>query len=170
MRKLLMLTGTTCLLLGACKGARNDTDEQLLASCFAAIKANDWKAYSRLTLTPADILEQVSGSRPRSPFKGRQGYVGSVLRPEQMKVHEEAFRRAVRGGKGQIDFARSKVVGPGTLLGTQNPWQRMGASFPYRTYSLRVETGGRTVDTKELRPLFTVVTWEDKQRLIDLVF
>lgn len=170
MCKLLILAATTCLLLGACKGGRNDTDEQLLASCFGAIKANDWETYKRLALTPADILEQVSGSRPRSPLKGRQGYVGSVLRPEQMKVHEEAFQRAVRGGKGQIDFARSTFVGPGTLLGTQNPWRRMGASFPYRIYSLRVEAGGQAIDTKGLRPIFTVVTWEDKQRLIDLAF
>ena len=159
-----------CLPLGGCRGVRNDTDEQLLASCFRAVKEDDWKTFKRLALTSAEIWEAVSGARPRSAFKRRQGYAGGVLRPEQMKLHEQAFRRAVRGGPGQIDFARSDLVSPGTLLATHDPWRREGKSFPYRTYSLRIEKGGRTLDTKELRPHFTVVAWEGKQRLIGLGF
>jgi hypothetical protein len=169
MTKLPILAAAAACLLSACKGG-NDTEEQLLASCFHAIKKNDWKTYARLTLTPAEILEKVSGVRQRSAFKRRQGFAGGVLRPEQMKLHEQSFKRAVRGGPGQIDFARSELDGVGTLLGTQDPWRREGQSFPYRTYSLRIKTGGRTLDTKDLRPLFTVVAWEGKQRLIDLVF
>ena len=141
--------------------------ERLLEKASAAIKANDWAAYSRLTITPADLSmarEGVTG------LKQRQTYQGSVLKPEQEKAQKEQFEKAVAGGEGLIDFRNAKYVSAGGIAGTGSLELLTGGDVPFTSFYLRIKVSGETKDTKDLAPLFVVVDYKGTPRILALAF
>jgi hypothetical protein len=166
----LIVLSSLLLLCGCPDGLKNGTEEQLLQSCFTAIQKNDWESYARMTITSADIMQKMLGIN-LSPSKTKPSYLSGILKPEEMKRHREDFDRAVLGGRGFIDFKRSKFLSPGSIV-----WQGDAAKaleeggIPSRTYSLWIQTPEASLDSVNLYPLFTIVCWEGKWRLLALTY
>ena len=159
------------LFLGGCTGnSRKATEAQLLRQCFDAIQSNDWESYAQLTVTTADILHKALDIKP-DPLRTAQSYIGDVLKPEQMKRLEADFRRAVAGGPGLIDFKNATFLAVGRVIWIDDAGRGMGgARVPAKTYSLQIRLQGASLDSQDLYPLFTMVHWEGRWRLVSLEY
>ncbi len=156
--------------LGGCESTSTsgkDGYKALLKQAFQAIKQNDWDKYSKLTITEADFdLKQ----NKVSPFKQKQSYVGSVLKPEQQQQQRQDFQRAITGGEGIIPFATAEYVSVGSVVSSGTAESLAGAAIPYTVYSLKVKSGGSEFDSQNLEPLFVVTQWQGEYRLLNLYF
>lgn len=141
--------------------------ETLLRQTFQAMKQNDWQNYSKLTITTADYdLKQSSVS----PAKAKQSYAGGVAKPRMQEQQKADFQEAVTGGEGIIDFRNAQFVSIGSALDQGTISSLNGVQIPYTTYSLMLKIAGQEIDSKALKPVFTVVEWQDEHRLLNLQF
>jgi len=145
-------------------GRSPSTPEGLVEAAFDAIKANDWKTYSALIITSADIM---LADDKVSPMKSKQGYAGGVLKPEEVNAHHAAFDRAVAGGSEIIDF-RQVGYERAVMVTSANQELLNGNSVPVVYYGVAVKGGNGQVS--QLDPGFSVVQWGSGYRLLALVF
>jgi hypothetical protein len=155
-----------CVLLLTLCGCSKPTQspERLVEAAFAAIKANDWKAYAPLTITSADIML----TRDKvSPMQAKMSYAGDVLKPEEQKRHRAQFDKAVSGGPGVIDFGKVKFQRAVKVAAAdQELWNGSSVSVVFYGVALKGGTG----DVSQLDPGFSVVQFGDGYRLLALVF
>ena len=147
----------------------NSTEEELLHTCFDAIRKNDWESFERVAITHADLWKESEGIK-QSPFMEKQSYLGGVLKPEQLARLKESFERAAEAGEGQIDFMDANFAGLGTMIAEFEITGFGENSFPGRRYSLRIESDGEEMDTQNLTPQFVIVPWKGKWRILDMDF
>ncbi len=171
---LLIVLGVLALLLDFLFTPANyNTEEKLLRECFKTIRKNDWESFTRIVVTPSDIMSKSMGVK-RNPLTDSMTYAGGVLRPEEIAQLRVSFDRAVKGGDGQIDFPNSRFVGLGKKLidGTALDGSEGGGSIPMPSYSIRVKSNGEEFDTAdaELFPIFTLVSWNNEWRMFALEF
>jgi len=153
------------LVLGACE--RQDptaSAEGVVEAAYAAIKANDWDAYSKLTVTSADFI--LKENNAQSQFKQKSSYVGSQLKPEEQRRQKQEFQRAVAGGEGQIDFQTHKFE-KAHLAAQGNEELLNGSTIPVSAYLVAAE--GQSAPSQE-PPGFVVVPWGSFYKVLRLTF
>jgi hypothetical protein len=144
---------------------RSSPEEELLDAAFIALKKKDWNAFSELTVTTADFDIQ---TLKQSPLMERQSYAGGVLRPEERLRIKEQFEIAAGGGEGMIDFESAEFVSVGKAIDRGMVESIGGELIPFTSYSIKIEVDGETVDTRDLRPVFIVVKWQGRPRILAL--
>jgi len=149
------------------KSAPATPEETLLRMVCNSIAKNDYSSFQRATITAADFALEAMNI---SSMQASQSYVGSSLRPTQRQKQKEQFDKAAAGGPGLIDFANSTFVGVGSLIESGNEQSMPKGSYAYNIYSVKIETNGQTIDTKDMFPKFKIVTWKGSQRLMRLVY
>ena len=155
-------------LASVCCGTRpSSPEEELIRDAFNAIKKNDWKAYSKLTITTADFMLK---EHEAGPFEEKQSYAGSILKPEEIERQRLEFDRAVAAGKGIIDFRKAQFVSLGATKETTSEELLTGSTISTTTHSVRIRLDGKETDSRELDPLFVTVKWGDEPRLLRLRF
>ncbi|MFC1848719.1 hypothetical protein ACFL27_00800 [candidate division CSSED10-310 bacterium] len=141
--------------------------EELIRKAVAAIKINDWEAYAKLTITSADFIMKASKI---SPFKAKQSYAGSVLKPEAQAKLQAQFRKAVRGGPGICNFKQGEfhtITGPVSRGNFPLP---DGGYVPFTAYQVTLKIKGQVHEDASLDPTFIIVQWGSQYRIFDLLF
>jgi hypothetical protein len=155
-----------CLLVLALAGCSKPTasPEQLVEAAFGALKANDWNAYASLIITSADIMQ---AQDKVSPVKAKMGYSGSVLKPDELKLHRTLFDKAVTGSSEVIDFRQASFE-RAVRVASVNQELLNGSTVPVVLYGVAVK--GDNGQVSQLDPGFSVVQWGSGYRLLALVF
>ena len=145
----------------------NPTDaspEKLVGATFKAIQAKDYEAYRKYMLTRADLEMAASGQQ--GLFKQKQGYVGGVLKPEELKQQRGDFDAATAGTLG-LDFTRAQYVG----LASNQPAPVdliLGPQVDGRVVTMKVRVEGKEQDVPS--PAFLVIPWHNNRyRLLGMV-
>jgi len=165
MRHIVCRAAVCVLLLTLCGCSKpTASPERLVEAAFAAIKANDWKAYAPLIITSADIML----TRDKvSPMQAKMSYAGDVLKPEELKRHRAQFDKAVSGGPEVIDFGKVNFKRAVRVSAAdQELWNGSSVSVVFYGVALKGGTG----DVSQLDPGFSVVQFADGYRLLALVF
>ncbi len=165
----------SCFLNLSCsKGAKGQPEEkvlgdsvdELLKKAFDAIKAGDWQAYSTLTITSADFVLKAMGI---SRFKAKQSYVGSSVKPAEIKKQTNQFYKAAKGDDDTILFDKDTFVSAGPLKITGTHKALNNVNIPFKMYSLKIKTEtGEIMD--DLYPYVVIVKWGEYYRILELVF
>lgn len=161
-----ILTAICAVLLAAGCERRDSTatPEGVVRAAYQAIKANDWDAYEKLTVTTADfILKEYNA---QSPVKQQSSYVGSQLKPEEQKRQREEFVRAAAGGAGQLDF-RNGAFGMAHLAASGDEQLLNGSVIPVAAYLVALE--GQAAPSEE-PPGFVVVKWGSFYKILRLTY
>jgi hypothetical protein len=163
----LLLAAAACSEKGGAQSrpAAGEDEEAALRQAFEAIAAGDFAAFQRSAVTSADI-----GMGEAKLGRGSGSYAAGSLKNTQVQKQKEQFERAVAGGAGQIDFKSSRFVGAGTLVSSGAEQALPQGSYPFDIYSLVVEKGGSSFDTKELTPRFKMAKWNGEWRVMRLVY
>ena len=144
-----------------------DRAEYTLERAFEALKERDWEGFSKLTVTGADLINQANGV---GRFERGQSYAGAVLKPEEISKLRAGFDRTGSGGQHMIDFKNAEFVSIGSAI-RSGDWPLLsGDSVPYTLYSLKIRSGGKELDTRELDPAFYVVRFGSFYKIIGLSF
>ncbi|MCP5053797.1 MAG: hypothetical protein GY940_41910 [bacterium] len=146
--------------------AASDSIEELLKEAFDAIKAGDWNAYSSLTITSADFVLRASGI---SKFQEKQSYVGSSVKPTEIKRQAEQFHYASKGEEDCILFHKDSFVSTGRLMLTGTHKTLNNVNIPFQSFTIKVKSAeGEIIDN--LYPQVVVVKWGDYYRILKLLF
>lgn len=145
------------LLVTACSNpAPTASPENLvMAGCEAAAanKLEDWRP---LTITAADFILKDQGQS--SPFRQKNSYAGSQLKPEEIARQEEEFRRLA----GEVAGASCDGV---QARGVETRERMDGGSIEVNLYAAVIN--GQALAS----PLFEVVAWSnERHRLLGLKF
>lgn len=151
--------------ISACSShAPTSSPEAVVEAAFTAIKHGDWEAYAKLTVTSADfILKEQNAS---SPFKQKQGYAGSVLKPEEIARQKKDFYRAAMGAEGTLDFRNGKF-GKAVLAGSGTQETLSGGQIPVTAYLVALD--GQSAPSPA-GPGFVIVKWNVGYKLLGLSF
>ncbi len=158
-----MLTGSLALLLSGCGPS---PQEKTIHLACQALKAQDWEAFSALTITEADFLMAESQI---DELDAEQSFAGSSLRPGQIQQLREQFDQAVRGCDHCLDFSRCRYVFP-TLSRTSTISTLSGESISVQEFILSIEMDGPEKSAPGMGPLFMLVPWENEYRIQALRF
>ncbi len=152
-----------CCLLAGCGAS---PQEKLIHDACQALKAQDWEAYSHLTITEADYLMRQNRI---AETEAENSFAGETMRPRQRGLLREQFDRAVRGGPRQLDFGRCQFVFP-TLERRRKMRTLSGEEVPLEEYVVAIEMDGPQRSAPGLGPIFVLAEWEDGFRIIGLRF
>jgi hypothetical protein len=140
--------------------------ESLLTKGFAALKAADIGAYSQLTITSADFVLKKMGI-PK--FKQSQSYVGSSMKPAEIKKQNAQFQKAVAGEEDNIMFKSDEFVSIGSLIKKGVIKAMNNTIITFEMYSFKIKTAsGETHD--DLFPYVMVVKWGSYYHILKLMF
>jgi hypothetical protein len=117
-------------------------------------------------ITTADFIMRDNGL---SDFHDQASYAGSILKPDEQKEQMEAFDTTLDPGPGAIDFANSSFESLGTVVRSDSFEILDGEKIPFNEWSVKIKTGGQTIDTKDLYPRFQVVEWDGGHKVLRLV-
>jgi hypothetical protein len=173
------LTGAACLclvaLVAACDllptgkstpGKPTESEERAVREVFEGLKQKDRKRYMAGLITTADFIMRDNGL---SDFHDQASYAGSILKPDEQKEQMEAFDTTLDPGPGAIDFANSSFESLGTVVRSDSFEILDGEKIPFNEWSVKIKTGGQTIDTKDLYPRFQVVEWNGGHKVLRLV-
>ncbi len=146
-----------------------DIDE-FLGEAFKAIKNRDWGRYSKLTITSADFVLKKMGI---STFKEKQSYVGSSVKPAEIKKQYAQFQQAVTVNEANeedmIYFDRDTFVSMGKIADQGIMPALNNTRIPYKVYTVKVKSdSGAVMD--DLYPYFVIVQWGSSPRILKLTF
>lgn len=145
-------------------GCGPTAEERLLHNACLALKAQDWDAYSRLTITEADYLlrqNRLDGPEAEGTF------AEDSLRPGQIALLRSQYDRAVRGGPGQLDFSRCRYVYP--ELSRERVLETLsGEAVEVQEYRVEIEMDGPKRSAPGLGPVFVLARWEKGWRILAL--
>ncbi|MBU8869949.1 MAG: hypothetical protein KOO60_03630 [Gemmatimonadales bacterium] len=147
-------------------GCGPSPQERTIHLACQALKAQDWEAFSKLTITEADFL---IAENLRSGRGAESQFARNSLRPEQLQLLKEQFDQAIRGGDYCLDFSRCQYVFP-TLNRTSTRTTFSGEIVPVEEYILIIEMDGPERSAPGLGPNFLLVPWEDGYRIQALKF
>ena len=166
----LVAVAAACDLLPTGKstpGKPTESEERAVREVFEGIKQKDLKRYKAGLITRADFIMRDNGL---SDFHDQASYAGSVLKPEEQDQQTEDYVTATRPGPGAIDFASSTFESLGTAVRSDSFETVDGKKIPFNEWSVKIKTGGQTIDTKDLYPRFQVVEWDGGHKVLRLVF
>ena len=147
-------------------GCGSSPQEQVIHQACQALKADDWDAYSQLTVTEADFLIRENRIAENEVD---QSFAGGHLRPQQRQLLKEQFNRAVRGDELCLDFSRCQFVFP-NLNGTSVFATLSGKKIQLEEYILTIEMDGPEKSAPGLGPYFILAPWEGGYRILALRF
>lgn len=160
-------TGILLLVAAAFfSGCGPSPSEKTIHLACQALKAQDWEAYSRLTITEADFMMVENNI---SESEADQSFAGSSLRPKQRQHLREQYEQAIQGCDGCLDFSRCLYVFP-TLSATSTITTLGGDDVILEEYILTIEMDGPETSAPGLGPYFILVPWEDEVRILSLRF
>ena len=147
-------------------GTPTPSQEAAVREVFEALKAKDLTRFHGGMITTADFIMRDSGL---SDFHKQASYAGSVLKPQEQEQQAQDYNTATRGGSDYIDFSSATFESLGTAVRTDAVETSDGKKIPYTEWSIKIKTGGKTIDTKDLYPRFQVVEWDKGHKVLNLV-
>ncbi len=142
----------------------------LLQDAFEAIKTQNREKYNDLTITSADFVLKRMGI---SKLKENQSYVGTSVKPAEIKKQHAQFQQAVKVDEkfeeDMIYFDKDTFISAGRIIDQGVMKALNNVQIPYKIYTIKVKSdGGAVMD--DLYPYFMIVHWNNRPRILKLIF